>query len=706
MVRDSLGRVKDARDVEIRIEGKGTMRFLTAVVAALVTLSPVVALEPGEDFDAQRALSWVQRLADDELQGRRTGTAAGDRAADLMAATFREAGLEPAGDNGDFLQSFTFPFYQLVHPNRMSITTQGSARELTYSDDFYFLTGSGQSSGTADILYVGYGLSAAGYDDLRDVDPRGKVLLAMEGMPTEWSLDRGLASSISKARQAHASGAAGILFFPDPERASAFPRTRIWSFRPENHRDGFFVGRLNPAVADELLDGQAAALKNRILRERRPASRPTGEALQWECHVELDLQRRGATVLGLLRGSSVERSSEVVIVGAHYDGGGQDPDGTIYNGAEDNASGASVVLELARAMASGKRPARSVLFAGWGAEEQGAHGSQHFLATEHWPLEEIVAVFTLDNVGAGSGRFRLFGARNFPEEFDFLAAAVDRSVMERFTPRGLGGSDGWYFQIRGIPSLFAHADAPQPYVHSPQDDAETISLEMLDVVGRFVQQAAFAAADAPEGTFVRPGRLPRYLSRHAFVAGWARAADDPDWQQLSERDFDLLIVEVGSLEEAGLVRNSLPSSATVVTGRNALSDTEAGAPLRVVLALRGVPPRGTSGADLAAAGVAMLIDAAGPTSFPGVARFESTRSGLLAEGIEIVTVNDHSESELAETLGAIDEGTTALLVDISFDRPLSALTARLLDLGLNPDRIESLLGGNLRAHLMRSLLPQ
>ena len=108
MVRDSLGRVKDARDVEIRIEGKGTMRFLTAVVAALVTLSPVVALEPGEDFDAQRALSWVQRLADDELQGRRTGTAAGDRAADLMTATFREAGLEPAGDNGDFLQSFTF----------------------------------------------------------------------------------------------------------------------------------------------------------------------------------------------------------------------------------------------------------------------------------------------------------------------------------------------------------------------------------------------------------------------------------------------------------------------------------------------------------------------------------------------------------------------------------------------------------------------
>ena len=102
---------------------------------------------------------------------------------------------------------------------------------------------------------------------------------------------------------------------------------------------------------------------------------------------------------------------------------------------------------------------------------------------------------TLDNVGVGEDRFRLFGAHNFPEELALVRAGVAEELFARFTLRGAGGSDGWSFQIQGIPALFAHADAPQPYVHTPEDDAGTISPEMLRVVGLFSDQALRAAAD-------------------------------------------------------------------------------------------------------------------------------------------------------------------------------------------------------------------
>ena len=190
--------------------------------------------------------------------------------------------------------------------------------------------------------------------------------------------------------------------------------------------------------------------------------------MEWEARVSFDQKRVGHNVLGRLPGVDPGLRQEVVIVGAHYDGGGVDPDGTVYPGAEDNASGTATLLALADAL-KGFQPKRTILFAAWGAEEQGAWGSRAFVESNP-SLDRIAATITLDNVGVGDGRFRVYGARNFPDEYRPIAESMDAALATSFTPRGAGGSDGYTFQVRGRALLLpARGSAPtiRPYAIGP-----------------------------------------------------------------------------------------------------------------------------------------------------------------------------------------------------------------------------------------------
>ena len=643
------------------------------LVALLATLPPACQRQTGE-FEAGRAHAWVETLAADRLDGRRTGTAGGNEAARLIAEAFEQSGLEPAGDGGSYLHRFTFPFYRFVQPVRLALDSAApgaaadapgapressrSWKELVYGEDYFFLNGSSATSGEAEVVFVGYGLATSKLDELEGVDVRGKVLLAIEGMPPHSRLERRLAANINKAKRARELGAAGLLLVSDPGGHAELDRMRIWVFRPRNYLPGFFLAKVDVAVAQALLDGQGVALKQRIDRGEH-ASYHTGKTVAWQVGVDYVTEKVGANVLGLLQGSDPELADELVLVGAHYDGGGRDPDGTVYNGAEDNASGTAAVLELARVMAAEGPSARSVMFALWGAEEQGVWGSSRFLEQARWPLDKIVFTLTLDNVGVGEDRFRLFGAHNFPEELALVRAGVAEELFAHFTLRGAGGSDGWSFQIRGIPALFAHADAPQPYVHTPEDDAGTISPEMLRVVGRFSDQALRAAADVAAGSYDTSGRLARYLWRYGFVTGIVKPGDGPvAWEALRARGFDLVLVEPAGQRQTEALRASVPASVRVVSEPGELSNREEGAPLRVLFL--------------------------GPDD--------------LERGPELVLVT--AASELSEPLLDTD-ADVALVFDAGESQPREFIR-RLVEAGLERQRVEALLD-RLRSHLAQSI---
>ena len=207
-----------------------------------------------------------------------------------------------------------------------------------------------------------------------------------------------------------------------------------------------------------------------------------------------------ANVLGLLPGSDPNLANEVLIVGAHYDHIGQSPDGFYFPGANQNASGVGAMLEMARVWQSaGYRPARSVLFAAWGAEVLDSAGVAHYLTNPTIPLTHnvglthtadvphIVGVIALDSIAGGRGYKLMFcGTRehylSLIQRIEAGAAKLDRRVWRQ------GDTDGWHrpFDQANVPTLKLIWDEAEREFYSPDDTADAIDLDRLASSGEIL----------------------------------------------------------------------------------------------------------------------------------------------------------------------------------------------------------------------------
>jgi hypothetical protein len=215
-------------------------------------------------------------------------------------------------------------------------------------------------------------------------------------------------------------------------------------------------------------------------------------------------------VLGVLRGTDPALSREVIVVGAHIDHLGVNPDGRINHGADDNASGAAIVMELARMFGlCGLRPKRTVLFVEFNAEEMGLIGSRHYVANPVFPLAQTIAMYNFDMVGAGdSSGVLLFGgtdSRNawLTELMRGAATAAGLSHVIQTVPQKLA-SDHAPFVGKGIPICwgFARPD-PHPGYHTPDDDITNVRPASLKAVGELFWAALRPLAMGEEGRFTR-----------------------------------------------------------------------------------------------------------------------------------------------------------------------------------------------------------
>jgi hypothetical protein len=223
--------------------------------------------------------------------------------------------------------------------------------------------------------------------------------------------------------------------------------------------------------------------------------------------------RAGATthnVLGVLAGSDPVLAKQVIIVGAHIDHLGVNRDGAINYGADDNASGAALVMELARLFKlCGVRPKRTVLFVEFNAEEMGLIGSRHYVDAPVFPLADTIAMFNFDMVGAGSGTGALiFGGtdtRNawMTELLRKTAAAEKLAHVIETVPQKLA-SDHAPFVEKGVPSLFAFSRPdPHPGYHTPADDIDNIRPASLKVMAELFWAALRPLATGDEQAFVK-----------------------------------------------------------------------------------------------------------------------------------------------------------------------------------------------------------
>lgn len=218
-------------------------------------------------------------------------------------------------------------------------------------------------------------------------------------------------------------------------------------------------------------------------------------------------------IMAVWEGTDPELKKQHILVGAHYDHVGYGdrrtsfgPVGYIHNGADDNASGVSAVLEFAQAVSLGKVVTRrSLLIAFWDAEELGLLGSRHWCGRPTVPLSDVPLMINLDMVGRmRDGRLEVSCTRTGVGLRRLASVAVDEGVWLDFTWQLEENSDHWNFLQRGVPTLMLHTGLHDDY-HRPSDDIETINTEGVRLVSRYLFDLALTAADADQ--------LPRFRGK-------------------------------------------------------------------------------------------------------------------------------------------------------------------------------------------------
>jgi hypothetical protein len=387
---------------------------------SLAIASPAPAASPPE-FSPESFRSHVAFLADDQLEGRDTGSRGFDLAALYVASRFEALGLKPAGKEGWYQQ---VPFVESRLAGEPASLTIGGRRFLNGQEVVLSpMPDEAPVAIQAPAVFAGFGLEAPelGIDDYEGLDVRGKVVVVLNGFPNGMKSDVGAHLNSDKRRVAARHGAVGLVSIRTLSAAKRRPWARMQRNADEPSlgwigEDGRpytpapelrFRATLDMPAADALFAGAKTPLSRVLAQADRKSGRPRGFALKPTVAVSQQSALRRFTspnVLAVLPGSDPKLAGEYVLLMAHLDHLGTKPKAAeseeggdrIYNGAMDNAVGIATLLEVARAMASAPdRPKRSILFAAVTAEEKGLLGSQ-YLARNGVPGGKVAAVVNLD----------------------------------------------------------------------------------------------------------------------------------------------------------------------------------------------------------------------------------------------------------------------------------------------------------------------
>lgn len=458
-------------------------------------------------------LEEVRRFSHPEFSGRQMGTVDDRRTALLIATLFHSFGLQPAGTVGlgpgdePWAQTMPVSVTQIGEETRLELSV-GAAADLAahVGVDYLPILDSPAVNATAPVMFVGYGISdpARGFDEYEGLDVRNRIVLFLRGKPDRYP---GTVTQADKERVAREKGAIAFLTATGP-LVNAYEARRGLTPGPiasytmagpgERPLPGCWIAT---PLAEQVLAARGHSLRD--LQERlnaalTPQSLATGALarLTWDSSLEPGTL---FNVLGLLPGRQSGASSaaqEAIVIGAHRDHFGRQA-GLLFAGADDNASGTAVILEVARVLSrSGVTPARNILFASFSGEEHNLQGSRLYIGYPAHPLTSTKAMINVDHAGVGNGRL-MVGVTGLPKpvasEAGPLAGVAEKLDIYGFFP----GGDHVPFKEAGIPTITVVSAGAHPHFHQAGDLPGTVQAEILEAAARYVLTLAWQLANRP-----------------------------------------------------------------------------------------------------------------------------------------------------------------------------------------------------------------
>ena len=456
-----------------------------ALAAALMLSTPVLA-QQAQTFDTARLSEHARILSDDSFQGRGIGTPAEEMVVQYLSEQYAAAGFQPGGPNGQWTQDVTLNRFTASNI-QAQLKVGDEAIPLTPGEQIVVSTrlpGDHVMLMDTPLVFVGYGIDAPErqWDDFKDVDVRGKVLVVLvndaDFEQPELDTFGGRAMTYYgrwtyKYEEAARQGAAGVIIVHETAPASYgwATVTNSWS-GPQ-----FDIVRQNAAAERAPME---AWIQRDVAVDLFQRAGQDFEALKVAARsrdfrpVELE----GATFSGmfdvatsqittrnvLARLEGTTHPDETILYTAHWDHigvGAPDAEGdTIFNGAVDNATGTAGLIEIARAFGAGPRPERSIVMISFTAEESGLLGSEFYASNPVYPLAKTVGGFNADamNVYGRTARYGItgYGQSDFDERIGAKVEAQGREVQPDANPASGGyfRSDHFPLAKRGVPMTY------------------------------------------------------------------------------------------------------------------------------------------------------------------------------------------------------------------------------------------------------------
>jgi Tol biopolymer transport system component len=475
----------------------------------------------------------VEFLADDALEGRMTGSEGAKRAAEHIAAQFAQLNLKPVGDEESYFQTFEFTAGRRIisEENRFHVTRQmhGSEQVMEFSveQDFQPLSFSRNGVVEGEVVFAGYGLSVPGelgegYDAYAGLDVKDKIVVALRYVPEEVEPERRqqlnrYAGLRYKAMQAREQGAKAFLVVAGPNSPNAGKLIPL-DFDSSLADSGIVAASISDTVANALFATSGKELKE--VQSGLDIENPhfvgqfplPGVTVKIIVSIE-KVKKMDQNVVALLSSPELTEDTEYIIVGAHYDHIGygeigslarKGEAGQIHNGADDNASGTAVVLDLAATLSKTyqehpEKFNRGIIFALWSGEELGLIGSTHFVNHPIVPLEKVAAYINFDmvgrlrenklilqGVGSSSVWTKLIEKWNIPIGFNLTLQ------MDPYLP-----TDVTAFYPKEVPVLSFFTGGHEDY-NRPTDDPDTLNYDGIERISRLAQGIVLDLTSAVE----------------------------------------------------------------------------------------------------------------------------------------------------------------------------------------------------------------